>query len=119
MQTVYPNLRIQNPWVDMSLHLEVQWYPGNLPNKYYWPDSKVIWVHCFSQKDEEAEWLYNFGRYSNVGETTPATLSQSAIAQELDTLYNGKSHHIRQRKTIRNCDLKTSADNLMDYLLKV
>ncbi|CAA7023934.1 unnamed protein product [Microthlaspi erraticum] len=81
---------------------------------------------------EEAEWLRNFLEDIPMWEKPVPALrvhcdSQSAIARALNTLYNGKSRHIRRRhKTIRHLittgvisvDYIKSADNLADPFTK-
>ena len=81
---------------------------------------------------EEAEWLRNLLENIPMWEKPVLALcihcdSQSAIARELNTLYNGKSCHIRRRcKNIRHListcvisvDYIKSADNLADPFTK-
>lgn len=81
---------------------------------------------------EEAEWLRNFLEDIPMWEKPVPALrihcdSQSAIARALNTLYNGKSRHIRRRhKTIRHListgvisvNYIKSADNLADPFTK-
>ena len=81
---------------------------------------------------EEAEWLRNFLEDIPMWEKPVPALrihydSQSAIARALNTLYNGKSRHIRRRhKTIRHListgvisvNYIKSADNFADPFTK-